>query len=70
MIIYLVLFYILFLLLFLGFSAAGLYHLIRFGYAGDLTKPVAIFYIVFSAIVIIITILFLLGLDWSAPILG
>jgi hypothetical protein len=49
--------YALFLIAFLIFSLIGSYHLRRFGYAGDLTKPVILFYTVISTAVIIVTIL-------------
>jgi len=68
MISFIVLIYVLFVLLYLVFSAAGIYHLLRFGYVGDLSKPVAVFYIMFSAAIIVFTVIYLLGVDWSLSI--
>lgn len=42
--IYLVVLYILIVLFFAAYSMVGIYHLWRFGYVGDLTRPFAIVY--------------------------
>ena len=49
--------YFLFLCAFAIYSAFAIYHLWRFGWTGDLCKPVAISYIIISAVVIIITLI-------------
>lgn len=60
--------YFIFLLGFIAFSASGIYHLWRFGYVGDLTKPAMIFYIAISISVIIITIIAISIRSWTTPI--
>jgi hypothetical protein len=62
---YFLLFYFVFLIGFAIFSVAGMYHLWRFGYVGDLTKPALIIYIVLSSIVIIVSIILILTYSWS-----
>jgi len=47
-----ILIYIVFILAFLVYSAAGIYHLWRFGYSGDLTRFVIVFYALVSFAVI------------------
>lgn len=44
--------YLIFLLLFGAYSAAAIYHLNRFGFVGDFTRPATIIYIVVSAAII------------------
>jgi len=56
--------YFIFLIGFAIFSAAGIYHLWRFGYIGDLTQPAIIFYIVVSAGVIALTIVAICFRSW------
>jgi len=54
--------YFIFVLAFFIFSLFGVYHLWQFGYAGDLSKPVAIIYIIIAAVIIFFTLfLVLLG---------
>ncbi|OQB05917.1 MAG: hypothetical protein BWY19_00696 [bacterium ADurb.Bin212] len=60
----LLLFYIFYLIAFIVYSALGVYHLWRFGYIGDLTKPVITAYIVISAIVILFSIVIILTRQW------
>lgn len=55
-----VLAYIIFLLVFAVYSGVGIYHLLRFGYVGDLTKPIALVYLLLSGLVIVATIVVLL----------
>ncbi|PIS07675.1 hypothetical protein COT78_02235 [Candidatus Berkelbacteria bacterium CG10_big_fil_rev_8_21_14_0_10_43_13] len=62
----LVIAYALFVIAFLIFSLIGNYHLRRFGYAGDLTKPVILFYTVVSTAVIIATILAIIYKSFGA----
>jgi hypothetical protein len=62
--IFLLLAYFLFLIVFAVYSTVGVYHLWRFGYVGDLTKPFIFAYIAVSAIVIIITLIFILTRQW------
>lgn len=58
------LFYFLFLVGFIVYSVLGVYHLWRFGYIGDLTKPVITAYIVISSIVILFSIVIILTRQW------
>lgn len=53
--------YAVFIIIFLIFSYAGIYHLRRFGYAGDLTKPIIILYSLLSLAIIIASILALVS---------
>lgn len=62
---YLVIIYLIFVLGFIVFSAAGIYHLWRFGYSGDLSKAAIVIYSLVSAGVIIAT-LFLVGIRYIA----
>jgi hypothetical protein len=62
---YFLILYFVFLVGFLVYSAAGIYHLWRFGYTGDLTKPALIIYIVLSSIVIIVSIILVLTYSWT-----
>lgn len=48
-----------FILIYVLFSLAGIYHLWRFGYSGDLSKVVIIFYSIVSFLIIMITVLLL-----------
>lgn len=56
--------YFVFLLVFIVFSIAGIYHLRRFGYVGDLTQPVIIIYVVVSIVVIVFTIIAMAFRSW------
>ncbi|HLC43744.1 MAG TPA: hypothetical protein VJK08_01275 [Patescibacteria group bacterium] len=47
--------YGLFIIAFAIFSIVGIYHLRRFGYAGDLTKPAILLYSLLSLLVIVIS---------------
>lgn len=49
------------LLCFIIFSVAGVYHLWRFGYSGDLSKPAIIIYTLASAAVVLFS-LFLISI--------
>lgn len=62
---YFLILYFIFLIGFVIFSVAGMYHLWRFGYVGDLTKPALIVYVVLSSIVIIVSIILILTHSWS-----
>ncbi len=66
--IFVLVFYILYLLAFIAFSAMGIYHLWRFGYIGDLTKPVIITYSTISIIIIIFSIVVIATRDWPTQI--
>lgn len=48
--------YALVVVAFLIFSYAGIYHLRRYGYAGDLTKPIIIIYSLLSVTVLVVSI--------------
>jgi hypothetical protein len=56
--------YFIFIIGYIIYSVAGIYHLWRFGYIGDLTKPAVIFYIIASSIVIIFTVTLILFRPW------
>jgi uncharacterized membrane protein len=43
-------------LIFSAFSWAGIYHLFRFGYKGDISKSVVFIYAIISMAVIVLTI--------------
>ncbi len=60
--------YILYLIGYILYSTIGVYHLWRFGYIGDLTKPVIIAYISISAIIIIFSVLIVLTRNWSVEL--
>lgn len=51
--------YILILLVFASYSAIGIYHLWRFGYIGDLTRPVIVIYVAISLFIIIYSFILL-----------
>lgn len=52
--------YIISVFIFIVFSAAGIYHLLRFGYAGDLTRIVIVVYCLVSISVITASAIILL----------
>ena len=56
--------YILFIIAFITYSTVGIYHLWRFGYVGDLTKPIIILYSVISSIIIIISLIVIATRPW------
>ena len=62
--------YLVFLLLYLIFSVAAVYHLWRFGYVGDLTKTAIIIYVLLSAIVIAISLVSISTVNWSAELIS
>lgn len=62
--IYLLVIYFLYLLLFGVYSFLGVYHLWRFGYIGDLTKPTIATYVVVSASVIILSFVLIATRSW------
>jgi hypothetical protein len=49
-------FYIAFILAFIIFSIAGVYHLWRFGYSGDLSKIIIVIYSVVSLAVVVASV--------------
>ena len=61
MLIYLIIVFILFLVAFISFSVMAFYHLRRFGFVGDLTKPVMFVYSVIAILIIAISILLLIA---------
>lgn len=61
---YLLIVYIIFILLFAVYSAVGIYHLWRFGYVGDLTKPVIIFYSLITATIITVSLVLIATRSW------
>jgi len=62
--IYLLTIYILFIVIYAVYSALAIYHLWRFGYVGDLTKPAILYYLIISAIIIIVSIIFISTRPW------
>lgn len=65
---YLLILYFVFLLGFMAYSAAGIYHLWRFGYAGDLTRPIIIIYSFLATFIIIVSLIAILTRDWSIAV--
>jgi len=61
---YLLIFYFIFLIGFVAYSAAGVYHLCRFGYIGDLTKPVMMIYSFLSIVIVLASLLIISIRDW------
>ncbi|OGD63694.1 hypothetical protein A2215_00015 [Candidatus Berkelbacteria bacterium RIFOXYA2_FULL_43_10] len=62
--IFLLIIYFIFLIFFAVYSIVGIYHLWRFGYVGDLTKPFIFAYILISVIIVVITLIFILTRQW------
>jgi len=60
--------YFIFLVIFIIFSASGLYHLWRYGYVGDLTKPAIMIYIIVSVVVIVFTLFAISLRSWPATL--
>ena len=60
--------YFIFLAGFIIYSILGLYHLWRFGYVGDLTKPAIFIYLVLVLTTIIFTFLAISLRSWPAAI--
>lgn len=54
---YIIIPYLIFLVGFIIYSMAGIYHLWRFGYSGDLTKVVIIIYLFLSTAIIAASLL-------------
>ncbi|MCX6812554.1 MAG: hypothetical protein NTW79_02955 [Candidatus Berkelbacteria bacterium] len=65
---YLLLAYIIFIIIFAVFSAIGIYHLWRFGYVGDFTKPAITIYIIVSVCIISLTIIAIASRSWPVNI--
>lgn len=59
--------YFIFLAGFIIYSALGLYHLWRFGYLGDLTKPAVIIYLVIVVTTIVLTLMAISFRSWQQP---
>jgi len=64
--VYLLIIYFLFILAYMIYSAVAIYHLWRFGYVGDLTKPAIIFYIIVSVVIIFISLIFIIIRPWPS----
>jgi len=58
--IYLIIAYLIFIVSFVVYSAAGIYHLWRFGYSGDLSKVIIVIYSLITLAIIVVS-LFLLS---------
>lgn len=62
--VYILFAYIVFLVGFVVYSAIGIYHLWRFGYVGDLTKPAIVIYSILVLLIIIISIILISFQQW------
>lgn len=51
-------FYIVFLACFVIYSIAGIYHLWRYGYSGDLSKVIIVVYTLISVFIIVASLIF------------
>jgi len=60
--------YFIFLVGFIIFSFSGLYHLWRFGYVGDLTKPAITIYLILTIAIIVITLIAMSFRSWPTTI--
>lgn len=58
--------YLIFLAIYLVYSLVGIYHLWRFGYVGDLTRPAIILYVLMSAAIIGLSLLLIASRDWNS----
>lgn len=56
--------YFLLLIVYLGYSAAGIYHLKRFGYVGDFTKTAIAIYVGLSLAIIVISLILISFRQW------
>lgn len=63
--VYLITFYSVFIIAFLVFSVAGIYHLNRYGYAGDLSKPMIVLYSIVSLSIIAVSFVLIINY-WPA----
>jgi hypothetical protein len=66
--IYILFLYFAFVLVYIVFSIIAIYHLLRFGYVGDLTKPVILTYIFISTIIIVTTLTLISFRQWPTTI--
>lgn len=62
--------YFIFIVLYLIFSAAAIYHLWRFGYVGDLTKTAIVLYTLLSVVVIAISLMAVSTINWSTELIS
>ncbi|MEK9156439.1 MAG: hypothetical protein AAB360_04075 [Patescibacteria group bacterium] len=62
---YLLTIYLIFLIGYALYSAVGIYHLWRFGYVGDLTKPVIVVYCFVSLAVIGFSLFLIAGRNYE-----
>lgn len=62
--------YFIFLILFIGYSAAGIYHLLRFGYVGDLTRPVLWIYVAISVFIILLSLILIVQRNWTISLMS
>ena len=51
-----------------SWTVGGIYHLWRFGYVGDLTKPAIVIYVIISGSVIILTLFAMSLRSWTSPL--
>ena len=65
---YLLIVYMIFVIVFAVFSAIGIYHLWRFGYVGDFTKPAITVYIIVSICIIALTVIAIISRSWPIAI--
>lgn len=61
---FILLIYVLIVIAYAIYSVLGIYHLWRFGYIGDLTKPVIIVYISISLLMILFSVAVILTRPW------
>lgn len=66
--IYLLIIYLIFLVGYVVYSVIAIYHLHRFGYIQDLTRPAAFLYVLLSLAVIIMSFIFIAALPWSTTV--
>jgi len=59
-IIFAMIFYAIFVVAFIVYSIAGIYHLWRFGYSGDLSKPAIFLYLLITAVIIVVSSVFII----------
>ena len=60
--------YIVYVLGFIGYSLLGLYHLYRYGYIGDLTKPIMVVYSIAAIGVIFLSIILIAIRPWPVEL--
>jgi len=54
--------YLIIVFLFVVYSAIAIYHLMRYGYSGDLSKLISVLYLIVAGAIILVTFLILIPL--------